>query len=120
MECPRCNSTEVARLPPSQISPHPGYHCQQCGLKMRSHGMFYVYLFFLLFGLVVSAIPVIVFLIFGEDEKVLKTSWLLVAGLVVCGYSAMQIARPTPRGKPNETNTRVKLSDKFPPSSLSD
>jgi DNA-directed RNA polymerase subunit RPC12/RpoP len=49
VECPKCGSIRVERLPPSQISPKPGYRCNNCGLKMRSTGMLLVYVF-VLFG----------------------------------------------------------------------
>jgi hypothetical protein len=44
MECPKCESTKVERLPPSPISPHPGYRCGECGTKLRAPGMLVAYI----------------------------------------------------------------------------
>jgi hypothetical protein len=97
MECPKCGSSQIERLPPSQISPHPGYRCNNCGAKMRSSGMLFVYLFTMLLGLAFCGVAAYVLLDSDGGGRPVKTGWLGVVGLVVSGYSAVQIARPTPR-----------------------
>ncbi|WP_020470563.1 hypothetical protein [Zavarzinella formosa] len=100
MECPKCGSSQVKRLPPSQISPHPGYQCGECGIKMRSSGMLFVYLLTLLIGIAIGA--VMVYMLIEEDggNRPFQAAWLGAAGLIVAGYSVMQIARPVPRPQP--------------------
>jgi len=100
MECPKCESSQVVRLPPSQISPHPGYRCTDCGLKMRESGMLFVYIIVLVIGLAVGGLFVSMAIARENDNFPYRGLWLAGAGLVVAGYSAMQIARPAPLSKP--------------------
>ena len=97
MECPKCGSSSVEKLPPSQISPHPGYLCSNCGIKMRSHGMLFVYLFVLLIGSGLCVLCAWLLLEAGGGDRPIRVAWLGVVGFVVAGYSVMQIARPVPR-----------------------
>src|SRR5688500_5888704 len=96
MKCPKCGSTTVEKLPPSQISPHPGYRCNGCELKMRSHGMVFVYLFTLLFGLALCILCVTLLVVTEGSERPLKMLWLGGVGVIVAGYSVAQIMRPVP------------------------
>ena len=97
MECPKCGSAEVKQLPPDQISKHPGDRCGNCGLKMRSAGMLLPYMFTLLIGLAFFAGTG--YMLIDEDAggRVLKAAFLGVVGIVVAGYSVIQIARPVPK-----------------------
>ena len=98
MECPRCGSEKVERLPPSKISFHPGYLCENCGIKMRSHGMLFVYFCTFLLGSVflAMAIVLVVGVVQGEQTPRLSIISMAVGGVIGVGYSAMQIVRPVP------------------------
>src|SRR5262245_31238866 len=37
--CPKCGAAEVYKLPEDGISPHPGYTCGECGVRMSAGGM---------------------------------------------------------------------------------
>lgn len=98
MECPRCGSTRVERLPPSQISPHPGYKCGECGVVMRASKMLVPYLIVLALG--AGLFGLFLFLLLGgegDHPMPLKGLWLAGLGLVCSGYSIMQLMRPVPR-----------------------
>ena len=98
MECPRCSSNQVERLPPSRISPKPGYRCSNCDLKMRSPGMLLVYLILFLLGLAAFAFGIAAKLAEGKETIVaFKAGWI---GLFVAGYSLLQLIRPAPRRTP--------------------
>ena len=71
MECPRCASAEVERLPPSQISPHPGYKCRACGVKMRAPGMLFPYLVVLALGVGLSGL-FLYLLLGGEGDQPIR------------------------------------------------
>jgi DNA-directed RNA polymerase subunit RPC12/RpoP len=97
MECPKCGSSSVERLPPSQISPHPGYRCNNCGIKMRSHGMLFVYIFTFVVGAALCFLCGWLLVEAGGGDRPIRVAWLGVIGIVVAGYSVMQIFRPVPR-----------------------
>ncbi len=96
MECPKCGSSQVERLPPSQISPKPGYRCNDCGSKLRSPGMYVVYLAILLIGLTCVVGSIFAMVTLDGTDRPFRVLWLAGAGAVVAGYSAMQLARPAP------------------------
>ena len=50
--CARCREPRVEQLPPDAISPHPGYVCEACGLRMSSSTMFFIYLITTILGLI--------------------------------------------------------------------
>ena len=97
MECPKCQSTKVERLPPSQISPRPGYRCKDCGIKLRAPGTYVVYLVLLLIGLSFLVGAGYALLEMEGGNRPIRVLWLGGTGLIVAGYSAMQLARPTAR-----------------------
>ena len=103
MECPKCSSNQVERLPPSQISPKPGYRCNNCGLKMRSSGMLVVYVFILFIGL--AFFLVALYATLDDGDRILDALAYGQIGLVVAGYSLLQIARPVPRRTPETEET---------------
>ena len=98
MECAKCGSYQVDRLPPSQITPHPGYRCGDCGLKMRAPGMLPLYLLVIVLGGGFAAL-VIYLALGGEGDKQMpaKGIWFAGVGIFCVGYALMQIARPVPR-----------------------
>jgi hypothetical protein len=100
VKCPRCGSPAVERLPPNQISPRPGYRCRDCGSKLRSPGTYVVYLVVLLISL--SGVVGIGYAMveFGGADRPFRMLWLAGVGLVVAGYSAVQLSRPTPLNRP--------------------
>jgi hypothetical protein len=95
MECPRCDSDRVERLPPSEISPYPGYRCRDCGTLMRSRGTLPLYLIVLFVGCA-FLIGFIVLLASGEVGFVLPGGSVII-GTICAVYSIRQILRPVPR-----------------------
>lgn len=103
MECPRCGSDEVEKLPDRiGISPHPEYACDNCGKRMRAPGSLITYIVVLVLG---GALAV-VFVFASLKQKDLESPQLFLfagLGLVCSGYSFMQLMKPTPRrGKREE------------------
>ena len=97
MECPKCSSGQVKLLPPSQISPHPSFHCLDCGLLMRSRGMLFIYVIAFVLG-VAFLIGGVVSLFFIDEIGVsVRAIALGVVGAIVARYSIMQMSRPVPR-----------------------
>jgi len=104
LECPRCGSPNVARLPADPISPRPGYRCANCGAKLRDRGMLVVYLVVLLIAAGVAAVNVYVM---AEEGVRLGILVMLTVCMACAGYSLMQLARPAPR--------RRRAEDDWPP-----
>ena len=102
MECPKCGSPEVERLPPDQVSKHPGYRCGDCGLRMRSEGMLVTYALTTLLGSVFFLGMGYMLLYEDAGGQWLKAAFLGAAGVVVAGYSLRQISRPVPVRGPEE------------------
>ncbi len=98
LECPKCGSPDLERLPANRISPHPGYRCSGCGLRLRARGMLFVYLFALVMGAVVGAAAVAFLVAWGED-RVWRILWLGAAGIGCSAYSLYQLVQPVPRRK---------------------
>jgi len=67
---------------------------------MRESGMLFVYIIVLVIGLAVGGLFVSMAIARENDNFPYRGLWLAGAGLVVAGYSAMQIARPAPLSKP--------------------
>lgn len=63
---------------------------------MRSHGMLFVYLFVFFLGLALC-VGAAFMLLERDTDRVIRFAWLGGAGLIVAGYSIMQIFRPVPR-----------------------
>src|SRR5438132_2235077 len=98
MKCPRCDSSDVQRLPPSQITPRPGYQCNDCGVKLRAPGTLPLYLTAVLLGGGLIALVAYVALGGAGARKMPAGGYGLGAmGLVCAGYALMQLARPVPR-----------------------
>jgi len=98
MECPRCASERVERLPPSGITPHPGYRCGACGVVMRAWGMWFPYLVVLALGS--GLVGLFLFMLFDRtrsDPMPLRAFWLIGLGLVCAGHAVLQLMRPVPR-----------------------
>ena len=111
LECPKCSSRNVVRLPPSQISPHPGYQCHDCQVRLRGEGMLFVYLLMVLVVCPGMTLGVLFFLLKAHEatnRRLGGALWIGAMAIVVGGYSLMQIARPGPR--------RVRIADIEPPS----
>jgi hypothetical protein len=105
MRCPRCDSSDVEQLPPSQITPRPGYRCNNCNAKLRAPGTLPLYLLVLLLGTGLFGLFAYLFLGFeGEERMPLKGFWLGGIGAVCAGYSVVQLLRPVPRQDPPNTN----------------
>jgi hypothetical protein len=66
LACPKCQSTEVAELPPNGISPHVGYKCLSCGAKLR--GMTGMVLVAILIGLALLAVASGLVPILGDER----------------------------------------------------
>jgi len=90
--CPRCGSGDVARLPADRVSPYPGYHCQECGLRMRPRGTGLFYLAVLAACVGLLALFTLPLWAGGEGEPAVFPFILVVAG-----YSVYQLLRPAPR-----------------------
>jgi ribosomal protein L37AE/L43A len=99
-ECPNCDSRNVVRRPPSQISPHPGYVCRDCGTVMRARGMAVVYLAVLLIA--IGFLSLFGYLASIGEFKV-GNAWKPILAVVCAGYSIRQLFRPVPK--------RVELDD---------
>jgi hypothetical protein len=98
MKCPKCDSCEVERLPPSPISPQPGYLCNGCGAKLRAPRTLPLYLVALALGAGLFGLFLYLILGFeGNHPMPLKGFWLAGVGLVCAGYAVIQLARPVPR-----------------------
>jgi predicted RNA-binding Zn-ribbon protein involved in translation (DUF1610 family) len=97
LECPKCGSARVERLPPSQISPQSGYRCNNCGVAMRAPGMLFIYLVTFILGLAFFALGSFLLINIEKTFSPFKPVLYGAAGLVVAGYSAPQIIRPVPR-----------------------
>ena len=97
MECPNCGSAQVKLLPPSQISPHPGFRCADCGILMRSRGMQFIYVVAFLLGLAFFAGAVAARFFLEEIGLPIRAIALGIAGVAVAVNSVRQIARPVPR-----------------------
>ena len=108
MECPKCDSDRVEELPPSQISPRPGYFCRNCGAKLRDPKMGCVYIAVLALGLILGAVALVTLVIAEEDwgAKLGRIGFLGMC-LVCSGYAVAQLMRPTPR----RTSTRESDDD---------
>jgi hypothetical protein len=118
LECPRCGSPNVARLPADPVSPAPGFRCANCGVKLRDRGMLVVYLVVLVIAAGIGALNVFVQVAGGLSARGLA----VLAVCVVCGgYSAAQIARPAPRrpegGRPPEPPAPARR-DAAPPGAI--
>src|SRR5262245_43768710 len=98
MRCPRCDSSEVTRLPAGSISPHPGYVCGGCGLKMRARGLGFVYLAVFLLGAGLAA--GVAYAALHEGARALNALHLAGVGVVAALYALFQLLRPTPRREP--------------------
>ena len=95
MKCPSCGSRRVERRPPSQISPHPGYHCRNCGLLMRGRGMLFVYLVVLAIGC--GFFGLFVVLLAHGEVGLLQIGVPPIIGAICAVYSVRQLMRPGPR-----------------------
>ena len=105
MECPRCDSGDIELLPPSQISPRPGYLCKGCGAKLRASGTLPLYLAALAIGAGLFGLFAYLALGFeGDHGMPLKGFWLAGVGLVCAGYAVMQLRRPVPRQGPPDSD----------------
>jgi hypothetical protein len=93
--CPRCESKEVVRLPNDGVSPHPGYKCNGCGVRMRPNGSTIVWVAMVLIGIGVTAFCVLPLFNIVEADRVFVV--LPIIGVVVAIYSIRQLFRPTPR-----------------------
>jgi hypothetical protein len=82
------------------ISPHPEYVCENCGKKMRAPGSLITYMVALLLGGAVAVLFVVVGL--QRDDLNLQGFLLAGLGLVCCGYSFLQLMKPTPRRRKND------------------
>lgn len=104
IECPRCGSPEVERIPRNQIDPFRRYLCVNCGVKMRTCGSLFPYLVVLMLGLAIFAMFVYLALGFeGEQRMSIGSFGLAGLGLVCAAYSLVQIMRPIPvRNKPDK------------------
>src|SRR5205814_5476605 len=100
MRCPRCDSPEVTRLPASRISPHTGYVCGGCGLKMRARGLGFVYLVVFLLGAGMASGMAYGF-VSGAGARPLKALYLAGLGFVAALYAPPQLLNPTPRREPS-------------------
>lgn len=94
--CPRCGRSPVDRLEANRITPYPGYGCGTCGLRMRPRGTtpFYAALIALSASvLALLTVPV------WSDEKVERglNIRIIIYAIVVGGFCAWQLWRPTPR-----------------------
>src|SRR5262245_24223172 len=92
-ECPRCGSARVERLRADGISPHPGYRCGNCGVKMRARGMALVYVVVLI---LVSLVVCLILAALREEEGPWGAVYPLGLWLTCAGYSLWQLARPVP------------------------
>lgn len=94
MECPSCRSRRVERRPPSQISPHPGYRCRNCGLLMRGHGMAFLYVVVLAIGCALFAVLAV--LLANGDAGLPQILGTPLLGAVCSIYAIRQLMRPVP------------------------
>jgi hypothetical protein len=108
LACPRCQSAEVAELPPNPISPDRGFTCLACGAKLRGTTAIYLAAIAFSLGLLVVATGMVPMFGDDRDEKLVKFvrgfggSWvssLFVIPLyvLVLGFSVRQMLRPKPR-----------------------
>ncbi|MBN9119696.1 MAG: hypothetical protein J0I06_11160 [Planctomycetes bacterium] len=95
MKCPSCGSRRVERRPPSQISPHPGYHCRNCGLLMRGRGMLFLYLIVLAVGC--GFFGLFVFFLARGEVALWQIGTAPIVGAICAVYSVRQLMRPLPR-----------------------
>jgi hypothetical protein len=95
MRCPSCSSRRVARRPPSQISPHPGYHCRNCGTLMRAPGMWFLYVLVLLVGC--GFFGLFVILLVNGEVAIWQIGAPPIIGAICAVYSIHQLMRPVPR-----------------------
>ena len=99
--CPYCDSFEVIRLPKSEVSPHPGYRCDDCGLIMRPNGSGIMYVVGMILSIGVIALAI--FAISDPGAGGIRIG-LPVAGIVVFCYSLRMMLRPTPKLVDEETD----------------
>ena len=95
MECPSCGSRRVERRPPSQISPHPGYRCRNCGTLMRARGTLFLYLGVLALGCGFFAL--LVGLLISGEAGLPQLVGPPLLGVICAVYSIRQLVRPVPR-----------------------
>jgi hypothetical protein len=103
--CPRCNSRAVDRLPPDNVSRHPGYACRACGLRMRPRNSTAKWLVVLVFSLLVCAVCLVAICLKPVEFFRLLGIAAAMAVLAVC--TVLQLRRPMP----------VHVDDAYPESS---
>jgi DNA-directed RNA polymerase subunit RPC12/RpoP len=94
LECPSCGSRRVERRPESQISPHPGYRCRNCGRLMRGRGTLFMYAGVLVIGGGFVALFVYLLASGQADWPQIFGTWII--GAICAVYSIRQLMRPTP------------------------
>jgi hypothetical protein len=104
LECRKCGSAKVEKLPPNGISPRPGYVCKECGAKMRAPGMLVPYVVVLVLGVGVAGLFLSPLFGGGDKELLVQGLWFVGVGLICAGYSLRQIVRPVPRRVPHESD----------------
>ena len=105
--CPRCQAAQVTKLPANGISPHPGYRCLSCGVRMR--GMTGTYVFVVILGLALLSVAAGIITPFGDirDEKIRElvrapmgpgsSFFIIPLYLGVVAYAGRELVRPRPR-----------------------
>jgi hypothetical protein len=100
LECPSCRSPQVERLPPSQISPRPGYRCGGCGALLRERGTLPIYLLVLAIGC--GFVGLFVYLLATGHAGPERFVTPLIGGICAI-YSIRQLMRPVPQRRARDT-----------------
>jgi hypothetical protein len=98
LECRRCASVRIEKLPPSSISPHAGYKCGECGTIMRAPQMLFPYLIVFMLGTGLASLFIYLMLGYqGDHGMPARGFWLFGLGLICAWYALRQLTRPAPR-----------------------
>ena len=94
--CPPCGSDGIVRLAANRVSPFPGYWCRGCGLRMRPHGAWMLYV-----AVLVACVGLVALFTLphraGEGGQARVFPFIFV----VAAFSVYQLLRPTPsRARP--------------------
>lgn len=97
LSCPKCRCPDVERLPSNAVTPHPGYRCVQCGLRMR--GMTWTYILVIVLGVALLTVAVGLVKIFSDDRDGQLQNYVLYSlplSILVVGFSVFQLLKPRP------------------------
>jgi hypothetical protein len=100
--CPLCLSTSIVRLPKNDISPLPGYQCEECRVVLTAPGTKVIYAAVCL--LAVGMLALSAWQVVDSNGMSIRAWGIGVIALTVLGFSIRQMWQPSlRRGGPEGT-----------------